>query len=69
MKTPNAVVMRAAFLTMSAMLLGGTTLADPPQSSWPIEDAMKVLSLSNRTPIALSPDGISVAYTVEDDSV
>jgi dipeptidyl aminopeptidase/acylaminoacyl peptidase len=67
-KTPNAVVMRAAFLTMSAMLLGGTTLADPPQSSWPIEDAMKVLSLSNRTPIALSPDGVWVAYTVEDDS-
>jgi dipeptidyl aminopeptidase/acylaminoacyl peptidase len=67
-KTPNAVVMRAAFLAMSAMLLGGTTLADPPQKPWGVEDAMKVLTLSYRTPIALSPDGVWVAYTVEDDS-
>jgi dipeptidyl aminopeptidase/acylaminoacyl peptidase len=42
-------------------------LAAPPQAPLRIEDAMGVLSLSNRTPIALSPDGELVAYTVEDD--
>ena len=56
-----------------AICLGGflvvpaPILAAPPQAPLPIEDAMGVLSLSNRTPIALSPDGELVAYTVEDD--
>lgn len=39
------------------------------QTSKPFEvrDALGVLSFANRMPISLSPDGVWVAYTVEDD--
>jgi len=67
-KTRNALVVRAGFLAICAMLVGRTLFANPPQKPLRIEDALKVLTLSNRTPIALSPDGAWVAYTVEDDS-
>ena len=42
--------------------------AAPPQTPLPIEDAMRVLALAGRSPLAISPDGERVAYTPEDDS-
>ena len=34
----------------------------------PIADAIRILQLAGRTPLSLSPDGVWVAYTVQDDS-
>lgn len=57
-----------AFLAILA--LAQQSMSAPQSMSGPlrVEDAMKVLDLSNRTFLALSPDGMWVAYTVEDNS-
>ncbi len=39
----------------------------PPQTPLQIEDAMGVRALAGQAPIALSPDGAWVAYTVQDE--
>jgi len=41
--------------------------ASPQWTPLKIEDALGTLSLANRMPIAMSPDGEWVAYTVQDD--
>jgi dipeptidyl aminopeptidase/acylaminoacyl peptidase len=67
LNTMTAWTIRGSSLAWCFLLVAQVLGATPPQSPLRIEDAMGVLAFSNRTPIALSPDGEWVAYTVEDD--
>jgi dipeptidyl aminopeptidase/acylaminoacyl peptidase len=55
------------FLAVVCMILVRPMLAGAPEAPLKIEDALGMLALANRMPIALSPDGEWVAYTVKDD--
>jgi dipeptidyl aminopeptidase/acylaminoacyl peptidase len=57
-----SVFVLAALVLASPLAIGG-----PPPTPLKIEDALGTLALANRMPIALSPDGEWVAYTVKDD--
>jgi dipeptidyl aminopeptidase/acylaminoacyl peptidase len=65
-----AAILLLAILACAPRLFGGRENLQQQNRDTPlrIEDAMKVLDLSNRTFLSLSPDGAWVAYTVEDNS-
>lgn len=62
----NTVV--ACALCLAVLLTSASAFAGEVEAPLPIADALGTLALANRMPIALSPDGELVAYTVKDDS-
>jgi dipeptidyl aminopeptidase/acylaminoacyl peptidase len=64
----NAIVACMFFVLASQPLLSGSAPGEPVQAPLTIGEALGTLALANRMPIALSPDGEWVAYTVKDDS-
>ena len=63
----KAVVTCSLFFLASLSLVCQLGFAGPAQVPLRVEDALGVLALANRMPIAMSPDGEWVAYTLKDD--
>ena len=60
----KVVVAYSLCFLASLSLVCQTGFAGPAQVPLKIEDALGVLALANRMPIAMSPDGELVAYTL-----
>jgi hypothetical protein len=55
------------FFIASLSLVCQLGISGPPQVPLKVEEALGVLTLAGRMPIAMSPDGELVAYTLKDD--
>jgi dipeptidyl aminopeptidase/acylaminoacyl peptidase len=64
----RTIAIQNCFLILCAALWVPSRAAAQEAKPLQIADAVKILQLSNRTPLSLSPDGVWAAYTVEDDS-
>ena len=68
MTSIRTIAIRMCLLILCAALWVPSRAAAQETKPLQIADAIKILQLSNRTFLSLSPDGVWAAYTVEDDS-